>query len=288
VIKEDSIETQDNHSYVYLLLSTDGDKFKIGKADDVYSRYSTLKKYWGEIDFNKSMQIRCNKKQVHSLEKTLHFIFDNYNIDMQSNADGHTEWFDSDCFEDATNLLDHLLQHKSHKTVQLIEGIELPPKPVNKECGWNTRTKEENIREREQKWNVEAKEAEIKNFQAAKAVVNWFKIREGNLADVHPHLEYEGYLEVCFICEKGDLNFKTEALLELHDYSCVFTSYHKRYISCWNFIGATRRNTTSKNENHITVSIIEEHLYKDQIEKVSKETFRLLHNLIEHLKRATH
>jgi len=285
VIKEDSIETQDNHSYVYLLLSTDGDKFKIGKADDVYSRYSTLKKYWGEIDFNKSMQIRCNKKQVHSLEKTLHFIFDNYNIDMQSNADGHTEWFDSDCFEDATNLLNHLLQHKSHKTVQLIEGIELPPKPVNKECEWNALTKEEKIGEREQKRSKQAKEAEINNAQAAKAIVNWFAVREQQVIDVYPHPEYAGYLEVSFVYKKDDINFRKESLFELWDYSTAFISDCVDGIHYWNFISGWVSNTTDKNKAHVTISIIEEHLSIKQVAEVSKKTIKLLYGLIEHLKK---
>lgn len=167
MIKEDSIETQNNNSFVYLLLSTDGNKFKIGKADNVHSRYTTLKRHWGEFDLEKSMQIKCDKKQVHNLEKTLHFIFDNYNIELPSNSDGYTEWFDSDCFEDVTDLLKDIAWKMSDNRIQIIEGVKSPyklQKEKKEQSNKPTLTKEQ------------TKRAEQKHYRK---MVNRFKVKDG-------------------------------------------------------------------------------------------------------------
>jgi len=149
-------------SFVYLLLSLDNKKFKIGKSDNVYNRYNTLRKNWGEFDLEKSWQIKCKKKQVHSVEKILHFIFDKWNIKLTEQLDGYTEWFDVACMDEVIDLLKHMIKHND--TIQLVEGIELPLKPIG-----NTRG-EEKVSSLQQK-----KQASTINIENASKIVSWCK-----------------------------------------------------------------------------------------------------------------
>jgi hypothetical protein len=114
-------------SYIYFLVSTDKDKFKIGKADNVYSRYTQLKRVWGEFDIKNSFQIECNQKNVFDVEHILHFLLEKYNLSLEQ-KDGYTEWFDYNCFDDAQSLLSSILGHRDDLK---IGKVAIPRKPRN-------------------------------------------------------------------------------------------------------------------------------------------------------------
>lgn len=119
-------------SCVYLLVSADGKKFKIGRSKHIFSRYKTLKKDWGEFDLEKSLKIKCPANQAANLEKILQFVFDEWNLDLTPKTDGYTEWFNMECFGKARHMLESICQHKSD--IQIFESVKIPEiKPAKKE-----------------------------------------------------------------------------------------------------------------------------------------------------------
>lgn len=115
-----------DYSFIYLLLSKDGNKYKIGKANDVTSRYAVLKKYWGEFDVVNSLQIKCVKTEVYHLEKLLHFIFKDYHLQYNLSKEGYTEWFSAKSFKQAKNLIKQMLHYRNDLYIKVIEGVSLP------------------------------------------------------------------------------------------------------------------------------------------------------------------
>ena len=214
------IETQNNHSYVYLLLSTDGEKFKIGKADNVYSRYATLKKYWGGFNLKKSMQIKCDKKQVHNLEKILHFVFDNYNINLPSDFDGYTEWFDSNCFEDAVDLLKDIAWKIPDNRIQIIEGIKQHYKKREnkvKEQKQNTLTKEEEEKEERERHLQYTQQLRLRDEVAQKLMDHAHKSNKQAW-----ELNEEEYTECWQIRKMGNYELENHPLLNKWMYKYVY------------------------------------------------------------------
>ena len=89
------------NSYIYLLVSEENNIFKIGKADNIINRYETLKSKWGDFNLSNSYQIKCNENNIFKIEKTLHYIFKDFNIMPDYQYDGYTEWFDMKCYKDS-------------------------------------------------------------------------------------------------------------------------------------------------------------------------------------------
>lgn len=176
----------DNFSYVYMLVAQDHKKFKIGKADDIHKRIQTLQNTWNQFDLNKSLQIKCKKNDVYKIEKTLHFIFENWNIDIQEKQDGYTEWFDINCFEEAKNMILSILNAKSQDKIELIEGIQVTQKLPKKLNWWNELSSEEKKLYREEKKRLEIEKIEKTNIERAYKFIELFsKIKSHILSIDH-------------------------------------------------------------------------------------------------------
>lgn len=108
-------------SYVYILPLKDRSKFKIGKANNIYSRIKTLQKHWGEFDLAKSFILECNEQEVFKIEKNLHFIFKENNLDLSDKYDGYSEFFSMDCFHLVENAIKLFLELKDIVKITISE-----------------------------------------------------------------------------------------------------------------------------------------------------------------------
>lgn len=128
------------NSYIYLLVSEENNIFKIGKADNIINRYEILKSKWGDFNLSNSYQIKCNESNIFKIEKTLHYIFKDFNIMPDYQYDGYTEWFDMKCYKDTINLLNNL-KNINNDIIDIQQGIKIPKK--NKINSWQSLSKEE-------------------------------------------------------------------------------------------------------------------------------------------------
>lgn len=78
-------------------------KFKIGITIDIGSRTDTLTRDWGEFDLSESYAITDGALDISRLEKTLHFMFRQWNITNETDTGGHTEWFKIECLQNAVD-----------------------------------------------------------------------------------------------------------------------------------------------------------------------------------------
>lgn len=87
-------------SFIYIIdwTSTLG-AIKIGKADNIYSRYSQLKSNFGEADLQNSYWIEVPISEVNDIEKLIHLRLKKYRKEISIKSDGSTEFFDSNSFE---------------------------------------------------------------------------------------------------------------------------------------------------------------------------------------------
>ena len=78
---------------LYVLMFPECGFLKVGKANNVYARCQQLKHYWGDPDYDESLELVAPEKTVFQMEKTLHFLLTkNYAADSLG-GDGHTEMF---------------------------------------------------------------------------------------------------------------------------------------------------------------------------------------------------
>ena len=84
-------------SFLYLLVAADRSAFKIGVSINPTQRMSDLPE---DFDRQRSVQFKCDEREVYKVEKTLHFLF-RKNRTEKSFGDGYTEWFSIDCFDEA-------------------------------------------------------------------------------------------------------------------------------------------------------------------------------------------
>lgn len=58
-------------SHLYLLVFPEPGMIKVGKADVVHERIRTLRRFWGEVDYEASYQLASQAEVVFRLEKSL-------------------------------------------------------------------------------------------------------------------------------------------------------------------------------------------------------------------------
>lgn len=88
--------------FVYLLSSSDKTRFKIGKSSDyTLKRVDELARNW-ELDFFNSYIVATENS--NGLEKTLHYLFQDYRLELPSVHNGFTEFFDIKCFDEVFNF----------------------------------------------------------------------------------------------------------------------------------------------------------------------------------------
>lgn len=94
--------------YVYFLIHTDGDRFKIGVSYDPQQRARTLEQ---SLDLDASFKVRVStSNQAFRLEKTLHYLFQNDRISIAEPTSGYTEWFGIDALEAALAFVEANMQ----------------------------------------------------------------------------------------------------------------------------------------------------------------------------------
>jgi hypothetical protein len=95
---------------VYLLKSADGKSFKIGKANDIYKRVSSLG--ISRFDINNMWYVPTGcEHSSYNLEGILHKIYKYAKFDIGSSLDGHTEFFNISVMESVKTFI------KLHKNI---------------------------------------------------------------------------------------------------------------------------------------------------------------------------
>lgn len=96
-------------SSLYILLFPENRAIKIGKANDIYKRSLTLKKYWGVPDYENSYELVAPQSSVFRMEKSLHFLLANSRLAFES-GDGKTEMFSLDALETALKCVEMFVE----------------------------------------------------------------------------------------------------------------------------------------------------------------------------------
>lgn len=115
----------DTMSYVYVLVYPSRGALKIGKANNTSERIKNLK--LGEVDYNKSYHLSVSKDCVFLLERALHRMFSNYNLNLRG-FDGATELFDITCYDSVTSHVSLIIKLFDNK----INMEPLPDKEENR------------------------------------------------------------------------------------------------------------------------------------------------------------
>lgn len=111
-------------SYLYLLVYTDKKVIKIGKADDVSKRIYSLKQHWGEPNYEHSYSLEMDAEDVFKIEKSLH-LFLSEHAAVFEDGDGRTEFFASNCLEQALEYIELYIRRSSKKVI-FKQGVEAP------------------------------------------------------------------------------------------------------------------------------------------------------------------
>ncbi|MCU6667803.1 GIY-YIG nuclease family protein [Enterobacteriaceae bacterium H4N4] len=114
----------DNPSFLYLLLFPAKKMMKVGKANNIYNRVQSLRRFWGEVDYEHSYRIALPQSEVFKLEKMLHFLLAKYQTGIDA-GDGYTELFYIEALEPAIKHIHYVIEHDVINA-QLQQGIEKP------------------------------------------------------------------------------------------------------------------------------------------------------------------
>lgn len=120
---------------LYVLIFPECGFLKVGKANDVYARCQQLKHWWGDPDYQESLELAAPKSTVLLVENTLHRLLrKNYSADVLK-GDGYTEFFTMDALDIVLPTVDSfvragLLLRGFSKGVQLRGRRPSPAKPL--------------------------------------------------------------------------------------------------------------------------------------------------------------
>jgi len=114
----------DTPSFLYLLLFPAKKMMKVGKANNIYNRIQSLKRFWGDVDYAHSYPIALPQSEVFKLEKMLHFLLAKYQTGIDA-GDGYTELFSIEALEPAIKHIHYVIEH-GVINAQLLQGIEKP------------------------------------------------------------------------------------------------------------------------------------------------------------------
>lgn len=120
----------DNPSLLYLLLFPANKMIKVGKANNIHNRIQSLRRFWGEVDYERSYQIALPQSEVFKLEKMLHFLLSKYQTGIDA-GDGYTELFSIEALEPAIKHIHYAIEH-GVVNAQLQQGIKKPHLRSNK------------------------------------------------------------------------------------------------------------------------------------------------------------
>ena len=115
-------------TFLYLLVFSCQNAFKIGKANDLHVRIDSLRRSWGEVDYDSSYFIEVEKHSIFTLEKALHLLLENRSMRF-NDGDGKTEFFELDALPIALGYLNLYLSDKYNDVGLLTKGV----KKINQE-----------------------------------------------------------------------------------------------------------------------------------------------------------
>lgn len=118
-------------SSLYILLFPENRAIKIGKANDIYKRSLTLKKYWGVPDYENSYELVAPQSSVFRMEKSLHFLLANSRLAFE-NGDGKTEMFCLDALDTALKCVQMFVEAGSVDAVLKLGVSEVEIKKPKK------------------------------------------------------------------------------------------------------------------------------------------------------------
>ena len=107
-------------SNLYILVFKSKEMVKIGKADILEDRIRQLTKVWGKPDLEESYFLEISKESVYKLEKSLHCLFHEDNIYLES-GDGKTEFFNLRSLDYILSHIQLFLKHNSNES-KIIKG----------------------------------------------------------------------------------------------------------------------------------------------------------------------
>ncbi len=109
-------------AHLYLLVFPLKNVVKVGKANDIQSRLSALKRWWGEPDFDASYYMAAEESKVRRIEKALHCFLDKYEA-AEEVGDGRTELFQLDALPIALQHLEMYNAGRPEGSYQVVKGI---------------------------------------------------------------------------------------------------------------------------------------------------------------------
>lgn len=111
-------------THLYLMVFPDKQLLKVGKANDIFLRGQTLKRWWGAPDYGQSYHLKAPEALIFKLEKALHLFLDRYTSD-EPMGDGKTEIFSLDALDRALAVIE-MYRSDAGQMVELKKGVELP------------------------------------------------------------------------------------------------------------------------------------------------------------------
>jgi len=115
---------------LYFLVDKQKTAFKIGITENIEHRHAKLASAFGEFDLTLSCLLKGGRHEICKIEKTLHFILEEWRIEQAVKAGGHTEWFSMECFSKAVEVVNSIFAFKrKNQHIELIHGITIKTKP---------------------------------------------------------------------------------------------------------------------------------------------------------------
>lgn len=116
-------------SHLYVLVYTQKNVIKIGKANDVTTRITGLKKHWGEPDYENSYSLEIDADLVFKIEKALHLFLAEHGAGL-SEGDGKTEFFAIECLDQVLEYLEVFTKRSDYHVLK--KGIKAPEVDASK------------------------------------------------------------------------------------------------------------------------------------------------------------
>lgn len=155
-----------------------------------------MKNFWGNFDLSISCMVIGQGTRISKLEKVLHFIFDNWKIELEEAIDGYTEWFNIACFEDVKKEIKRISHFRSHLPLKLIEGIEVPQKISKQPNKWQSLSREEKRTLRENRIRERKTQILNENQEKFHCFVELLHTIEPSVIGYRKHPEYKKHWQL--------------------------------------------------------------------------------------------
>lgn len=116
--------TMSETTNLYLLIFPKHRVLKVGKANDINRRIQTLKRWWGDVDYEASYYLTNSPEVIFKLEKSLHFFLSVHSVPF-SEGDGRTELFSTQALEIALRHIE-ILCATAPNIKPVIKGVPRP------------------------------------------------------------------------------------------------------------------------------------------------------------------